>query len=72
MQTTSFAVPDISCDGCATAIRTALRRLCKVYDIAVDVPYKIVTVSHDGPADVIATALGQAGFPATVTRPPDV
>jgi len=72
MQTTSFAVPDISCDGCATAIRTALRRLNTAHDIDVDVSSKIVTVSHDGPADAVASALGQAGFPATVTRPPDV
>lgn len=72
MQTTTFAAPDISCDGCANAIRTALRRLDGVYDIDVDIPNKLVTVAHDGPADTLADALDRAGFPATVTRPPDV
>ena len=72
MQTTSFAVPDISSDGCADAIRTALRGLNTAYDVDVDVSSRIVTVSHDGPADAVAQALGQAGFPATITRPPDV
>jgi copper chaperone CopZ len=63
MQTTSFAVPDISSDGCADAIRTALRGLNTAYDVDVDGRPGIVAVSHGVTSESVANALGRAGFP---------
>ena len=61
---TVLEVPDIVCDGCATAIRTALGRLPGVASVDVDVPRKTVAVAH-GPAvsrDAIVAALERAGY----------
>lgn len=64
MQST-FHAPDIECDGCANSIKNALGRLSGVQSVEVDVPTKVVTVTHAdqlGTADITA-ALDKAGFP---------
>lgn len=59
-----FSVPDIVCDGCATAIKKALGGIAGVSEVAVNVPAKEVTVAHN--ADVsrekLVAALDRAGF----------
>ena len=67
--TTTFSAPDISCGGCANAIKNALGRVDGVSDIAVDVDRKLVTVVGDAPTDTVLATLDRAGFPATVAAP---
>jgi copper chaperone len=67
---TTFSAPDISCGGCANAIRRAVGAISGVADVAVDVTAKTVTVQHDaavGEADLLQT-LNRAGFPASVLQ----
>lgn len=68
MITTTLSAPDISCGGCANAIRRALAGLSGVTDVAVDIDQKTVSVQHDAQTaskDAIIGALDRAGFPAT-------
>ena len=72
---TEFSVPGISCEGCASTIRQALDAAEGVSGVAVDVPGRAVTVTHDGHTDParLASTLARAGYPpapAAGTRPP--
>ncbi|MDX1935360.1 MAG: heavy-metal-associated domain-containing protein [Capsulimonadales bacterium] len=62
--TTTFSAPDIECDGCARAIRTALGRVDGVQEVTVDVEAKTVTVRYETTTDAVREALDRAGFPA--------
>ena len=70
---TTLSAPDITCGGCANAIRRAVGALGGVEDVAVDIAAKTVTVRHgEGVGEAtLLDALDRAGFPATVqeTRP---
>jgi len=63
----TYRVPTIKCDGCASSIREALRKVPGVEGIEVSVERKTVAVRFD-PARVdearIRAALTGAGFPA--------
>jgi copper chaperone len=48
---TRFAVPDISCESCKTAIEGALRPVVGVEAVAVDIADRIVDVVHDPSLD---------------------
>lgn len=68
-QVTTFAAPDIECDGCANAIRNAIGRLAGVTVVAVDVDGKQIAVTHEPTTasdETLLAALDKAGFPATV------
>lgn len=67
--TTIFSAPDISCGGCANAIKKALGSLSGVSGVEVDVTTKKVTVAHDTGTtaqETLIVALDRAGFPASV------
>ncbi len=65
--TTTVTAPDITCDGCANAIKNAFGRVDGVDEVQVDVETKQVTVRHEPSIDRdrIVDVLDQAGFPAT-------
>jgi copper chaperone len=65
--TTTVTAPDITCNGCANAIKNAFGRIDGIGDVDVDVESKRVTVSHDENVDKgkIIDILDNAGFPAT-------
>lgn len=68
---TTFSAPDISCGGCANAIKRALGNTPGVSEVAVDVADKSVTVIHEdtqAPVATILATLDRAGFPATVEK----
>lgn len=72
MTTTNLSAPDISCGGCANAIRRALTGLPGISNVTVDVAQKMVSVQHDAataPREAIIGALDRAGFPATDAVP---
>lgn len=69
MDTTTFSAPDISCGGCANAIKKALGGVAGIDRVDVDVDAKTVTVAHDpdlASAAAVLTRLDHAGFPATI------
>ncbi|RUL87019.1 heavy metal translocating P-type ATPase [Tautonia sociabilis] len=63
---TSYSVPTITCQGCASTIREAVGSAAGVSAVEVDVAGKTVTVTHDERAsdEAIAGAIGRAGYPA--------
>lgn len=63
--TTTVTAPDITCDGCANAIRNAFGRVDGVSEVDVDVATKQVKVRHEPSVDRarIIDVLDQAGFP---------
>ena len=63
--TTTVTAPDITCDGCANAIKNAFGRVDGVDEVQVDVATKQVTVRHEPSIDRdgIVDVLDQAGFP---------
>jgi copper chaperone len=63
--TTTVTAPDITCGGCANAIKNALGRVDGVSGVDVDVATKQVTVRHESSIgrDRIVNVLDQAGFP---------
>ena len=65
--TTTLQAPDIVCEGCATSIKTVLRRLNGVSQVGVNVSSQTVTVEHDTSLsrDDLAKTLLQAGYPTS-------
>ena len=63
---TVLTAPDISCGGCANAIKNALGGLEGVSRVEVDVAAKTVAVMHDRRVtrEALTAALEDAGFPA--------
>ena len=63
--TTTMTAPDITCGGCANAIKNAFGRVEGVGDVDVDIATKQVTVRHEASIDRgrIVDVLDQAGFP---------
>jgi copper chaperone len=61
---TRFAVPDISCESCKTAIESALRPVSGVEAVEVDVAGRVVDVVHDPAVDAsgIAAAVEAQGY----------
>ncbi len=65
METTNFTAPDITCGGCANAIKKALGALPGVSEVAVDIDTKVVKVTHESTISeqALRTTLDKAGFP---------
>jgi len=64
-----FDVPDMTCDGCARAITTAVQRAIPGAGVAVDLAAKRVQVSGTDAAGKVEAAIADAGFsPALRTR----
>jgi copper chaperone len=63
--TTTVTAPDITCGGCANAIKNAFGRMEGVGHVDVDVATKQVTVQHGDNIDreKIVDVLDKAGFP---------
>jgi copper chaperone len=63
--TTTVTAPDITCGGCANAIKNAFGRVEGVEQVDVDVATKQVIVRHGGDIDKdkIVDVLDKAGFP---------
>lgn len=66
MVTDDFKIPSISCDGCAKAIRTGLAPLHAVSQIEVDIPAKLLSVTHtvEVSRDQIKETLADIGYDA--------
>lgn len=64
METKTFEVPDISCDGCVRAIKTVLETMPGIKQVEGDVATRQVTVSYEAPAtwDEIVTKLREIDY----------
>jgi copper chaperone len=54
METKTFAVPNIGCDGCVRTIKTEIGEIAGVKQVDADENTKIVTVKWDNPASWMA------------------
>lgn len=67
MQSATFRVPDITCDGCISSMQFALRRKPGFVKLEGDARKKTVTIQYDetrtDPGQ-IKDALEEIGFPA--------
>lgn len=65
--TTTVTAPDITCGGCANAIKNAFGRVDGIQQVDVDVATKQVTVRHGDEIDKsrVIDVLDKAGFPAS-------
>lgn len=59
--TTTYSVPEISCDHCKATIENAVGGLGDVDSVTVDVPARTVSVSG-GDEQAIITAIEDAGY----------
>jgi copper chaperone len=57
-----FAIPDMTCGGCANAITRAVTRLDPAATLDVDVPVKIVKVTSTLSAQQLIETIEAAGF----------
>ncbi len=64
METKTFEVPNIGCDGCVRAIKTTLEALPGVKQVEGDSATRMVTVSYEAPAtwEGIVTALREIDY----------
>lgn len=61
MPTTVYAVPDMTCDHCRSAIETAVDAVDGVENVAVDLDAKTVSVTGGADSDV-RHAIDEAGY----------
>lgn len=59
--TTTYSVPDISCQHCVDAITTEVNKVQGVTDVNVDLDSKTVSVTG-GEADAVVAAIDEAGY----------
>jgi len=65
MADVAYDVPGIMCEGCANAIKRAMRTLDGIHTVEVDVSAKRVAVSYDedkAQPDEIARRIENAGY----------
>lgn len=65
MSTTTYNVPDISCDHCVAAITGAVSPLQGVESVDVSVDAKTVTVAGDFDDAAVREAIDEAGYDVT-------
>ncbi|MGF6573253.1 copper chaperone [Paraburkholderia fungorum] len=57
-----FAIPDMTCGGCARAITRAVNQLDPDATLDIDVPVKTVRITSTLPAQRLAETIEAAGF----------
>lgn len=62
--TSTFDVPDISCDHCKTSIEGSVQSVAGVEKVTVDVESKTVSVIHDEStaAETVVEAIEEQGY----------
>lgn len=67
MQTKTFEVPNVGCNGCVNTIKNEVRELAGVSSVSGDVDSKMITVEWDSPAswDGIKSKLVEIEYPPT-------
>ena len=60
-----FNVPDMTCGHCVATITKAVKAVDPAAEVKADLGAKTVTVASAVPAETLARALDQAGYPNT-------
>ncbi len=66
--TYTFSVPDMSCGHCRMRISNALSAAANISNFEIDLDAKVVTVTTDSAADVIAAVIDEAGYDAVAVK----
>jgi copper chaperone CopZ len=64
MPSTTWSVPDVTCDHCKNAIEGELAGVAGVTSATVDVDARTLVVEGDADADAITGAVDEAGYEA--------
>ena len=69
MKNVILSVPDMTCDGCADKVKSALSSLSVVSNVDVSLEEKKVTIelTDDVTLDAIISVVAAAGYKATLT-----
>lgn len=60
----NYRIEAMHCDGCARAVRAAIREADETANVTIDVPGRRASIDSTRP-DAVLAALAEAGFPAT-------
>lgn len=60
----NYRIDAMHCDGCAGAVKAAIREADEAASVTLDVPARRVSIESARP-DAVLAALADAGFPAT-------
>ena len=65
METKTFKVPNMTCNGCVSTVKSEIEQLAGVINVDVNKPAQLVTVEWDSPAswDVIEQTLIGIEYP---------
>lgn len=65
METKTFKVPNMTCNGCVSTVKSEIEQLAGVINVDVNKPAQLVTVEWDSPAswDVIEQTLIGIKYP---------
>ena len=66
-QIIQISIPDMKCNGCVTAIETALIAKPGVFNVTIDLTNKSATIEATVPASALIEVIRSAGFPASET-----
>lgn len=70
MESKTFQVPNMTCNGCVNTVRTEIEELAGIVNVEVNKPAQLVTVEWDTPAlwDGIKSALTEIEYPPVETE----
>lgn len=59
-----YQIENMKCDGCVSAVKTALEQLDGVEEVSIDLESKTVDVTGEVDSSLIEKTLSDAGYPA--------
>jgi copper chaperone len=64
METKTFQVPNMTCNGCVNTVKTEIEELTGVVNVEVNKPAQLVTVEYQAPAtwEAIKSALTEINY----------
>jgi len=70
MESKTFQVPNMTCNGCVNTVRTEVEELSGIVSVDVNKPAQLVTVEWEAPAswDAIKSALTKIDYPPVETE----
>ncbi len=65
METKTFKVPNMTCNGCVSTVKGEIEQLSGVINVEVNKPAQLVTVEWETPASwtIIAQTLSEINYP---------
>ena len=67
MESKTFKVPNMTCNGCVSTVRAEIEELAGIVNVDINKPDQLVTVEYDPPAtwDTIKSALTEIDYAPT-------